>query len=224
MAEGMSVTRHSGIGMTSERTRARMVERLRAQGIKDNNVLTAMGMVPRHIFVDEALSIRAYEDSALPIGFGQTISSPYSVARMIEVLRGGADLQRVLEVGTGCGYQAAVLAKLAREVYSVERIATLLGRARRTIRELRIGNIKLKHGDGSIGLKDVAPFDGIILAAAIPVPPQALLEQLAEGGRMVLPRGIGETQQMVLIERTSEGFQEKVLEMVHFVPLLPGVR
>ncbi|WP_370685771.1 MULTISPECIES: protein-L-isoaspartate(D-aspartate) O-methyltransferase [Sulfuriferula] len=220
----MSVTRHSGIGMTSERTRARMVERLRAQGIKDNNVLTAMGMVPRHIFVDEALSIRAYEDSALPIGFGQTISSPYSVARMIEVLRGGADLQRVLEVGTGCGYQAAVLAKLAREVYSVERIATLLGRARRTIRELRIGNIKLKHGDGSIGLKDVAPFDGIILAAAIPVPPQALLEQLAEGGRMVLPRGIGETQQMVLIERTSEGFQEKVLEMVHFVPLLPGVR
>lgn len=224
MVEGMSVTRHSGIGMTSERTRTRMVERLRARGIKDNNVLTAMGMVPRHIFVDEALSIRAYEDSALPIGFGQTISSPYSVARMIEVLRGGADLQRVLEVGTGCGYQAAILAKLAREVYSVERIATLLGRARRTIRELRIGNIKLKHGDGSIGLKDVAPFDGIILAAAIPVPPQALLEQLAEGGRMVLPRGIGETQQMVLIERTSEGFQEKVLEMVHFVPLLPGVR
>ncbi len=220
----MSVTRHSGIGMTSERTRARMVERLRAQGIKDNNVLTAMGMVPRHIFVDEALSIRAYEDSALPIGFGQTISSPYSVARMIEVLRGGADLQRVLEVGTGCGYQAAVLAKLAREVYSVERIATLLGRARRTIRELRIGNIKLKHGDGSVGLKDVAPFDGIILAAASPILPQALLEQLAEGGRMVLPRGIGETQQMVLVERTAEGFQEKVLEMVHFVPLLPGVR
>lgn len=220
----MSVTRHSGIGMTSERTRARMVERLRAQGIKDNNVLTAMGMVPRHIFVDEALSIRAYEDSALPIGFGQTISSPYSVARMIEVLRAGADMERVLEVGTGCGYQAAVLAKLAREVYSVERIATLLGRARRTIRELRIGNIKVKHGDGSIGLKDIAPFDGIILAAAIPVPPQALLEQLAVGGRMVLPRGVGETQQMVLIERTSDGFQEKVLEMVHFVPLLPGVR
>lgn len=224
MVEGMSVTRHSGIGMTSERTRARMVERLRAQGIKDNNVLTAMGMVPRHIFVDEALSIRAYEDSALPIGFGQTISSPYSVARMIEVLRGGADLQRVLEVGTGCGYQAAILAKLAREVYSVERIATLLGRARRTIRELRIGNIKLKHGDGSVGLQDIAPFDGIILAAASPILPQALLEQLAEGGRMVLPRGIGETQQMVLVERTAEGFQEKVLEMVHFVPLLPGVR
>ncbi len=220
----MSMTRHSGIGMTSERTRARMVERLRAQGIKDENVLTAMGMVPRHIFVDEALSIRAYEDSALPIGFGQTISSPYSVARMIEVLRAGADLQRVLEVGTGCGYQAAVLAKLAREVYSVERIATLLGRARRTIRELRIGNIKLKHGDGSVGLKDVAPFDGIILAAATATPPQALLEQLAQGGRMVLPQGIGETQKMVLIERTAEGFQEKVLEMVHFVPLLPGVR
>lgn len=220
----MSVKRHSGIGMTSERTRARLVERLRAQGIKDHAVLTAIGMVPRHIFVDEALSIRAYEDSALPIGFGQTISSPYSVARMLEVLRNGADMQRVLEIGTGCGYQAAVLAKLAREVYSIERIATLLGRARRTIRELRIGNINLKHGDGSLGLKDAAPFDAIILAAATPTPPQVLLEQLAEGGRMVLPRGVGETQQMVLIEHTAEGFQERVLEMVHFVPLLPGVR
>lgn len=220
----MSVKRYSGIGMTSERTRARLVERLRAQGIKDHAVLTAIGMVPRHIFVDEALSIRAYEDTALPIGFGQTISSPYIVARMIEILRNGADMQRVLEVGTGCGYQAAVLSKLSREVYSIERIATLLGRARRTIRELRIGNIKLQHGDGSVGISDVAPFDGIILAAAAPAPPPALLQQLAEGGRMVLPRGIGEKQQMVMIERTAAGFQEHLLEMVLFVPLLPGVR
>lgn len=220
----MNVKRHSGIGMTSERTRARLVERLRAQGIKDHAVLTAIGMVPRHVFVDEALSIRAYEDSALPIGFGQTISSPYIVARMIEVLRNGADMQRVLEVGTGCGYQAAVLSKLAREVYSIERIATLLGRARRTIRELRIGNIKLQHGDGGVGLKDEAPFDGIILAAATPAPPQALLEQLVQGGRMIFPRGVGETQQMVLIEHTADGYREQLLEMVRFVPLLPGIR
>ncbi len=219
----MSQIKHRGIGMTSERTRARMVERLREQGIRDSSVLAAMGRVPRHIFVDEALSIRAYEDTALPIGFGQTISNPYIVARMIEVLRNGHDLQRVLEIGTGCGYQAAVLAKLAREVYSIERIATLIGRARRHIRELRVGNIKLKHGDGNLGLAEVAPFDGIILAAATPQPPQALLQQLALGGRMVLPRGSGSEQRLVLIVRNEEGFEESMLEMVHFVPLLPGV-
>jgi protein-L-isoaspartate(D-aspartate) O-methyltransferase len=219
----MNQTKHRGIGMTSERTRARMVERLREQGIRDSSVLAAMGRVPRHIFVDEALSIRAYEDTALPIGFGQTISNPYIVARMIEVLRNGHDMQKVLEIGTGCGYQAAVLAKLAREVYSIERIATLIGRARRHIRELRIGNIKLKHSDGNLGLEEVAPFDGIILAAATPQPPQALLQQLALGGRMVLPRGSGSEQRLVLIVRNEEGFEESVLEMVHFVPLLPGV-
>jgi protein-L-isoaspartate(D-aspartate) O-methyltransferase len=219
----MNQAKHRGIGMTSERTRARMVERLREQGIRDSSVLAAMGRVPRHIFVDEALSIRAYEDTALPIGFGQTISNPYIVARMIEVLRNGHDMQKVLEIGTGCGYQAAVLAKLAREVYSIERIATLIGRARRHIRELRIGNIKLKHSDGNLGLEEVAPFDGIILAAATPHPPQALLQQLALGGRMVLPRGSGSEQRLVLIERNEEGFEESVLEMVHFVPLLPGV-
>ena len=219
----MNQIKHRGIGMTSERTRARMVERLREQGIRDASVLAAMSRVPRHIFVDEALSIRAYEDTALPIGFGQTISNPYIVARMIEVLRNGHDLQRVLEIGTGCGYQAVVLAKLAREVYSIERIATLIGRARRHIRELRIGNIKLKHGDGNLGMVEVAPFDGIILAAATPQPPQALLQQLALGGRMVLPRGSGSEQRLVLIVRNEEGFEESVLEMVHFVPLLPGV-
>ncbi len=219
----MSLRKHSGIGMTSDRTRARMIERLREQGIKDLSVLTAMSLVPRHLFVSDALAIRAYEDTALPIGFGQTISHPYSVARMVEVLRQGEDMQRVLEVGGGCGYQAAVLAKVAREVYSIERISTLLGHARRTIRELRIGNIKLKHGDGNIGLAEVAPFDGIILAAATAVVPPALLAQLADGGRMVLPRGTGSSQHMVLIERNADTYKESILEMVNFVPLLPGV-
>lgn len=219
----MRPNRHVGIGMTSERTRLRMIERLREKGIKDGDVLTAMAMVPRHLFVSEALSIRAYEDTALPIGFGQTISHPYSVARMIEVLRNGKDMQRVLEVGCGCGYQAVVLSKLAREVYSIERVASLLGQARRTIRALRIANIKVQHGDGHIGLAEVAPFDGIILAAAGAEAPPALLVQLALGGRLVMPRGVGESQQMVLIERQADGYHEQVLEMVHFVPLLPGV-
>lgn len=219
----MRPNRHVGIGMTSERTRLRMIERLREKGIKDSDVLAAMAMVPRHLFVSEALAIRAYEDTALPIGFGQTISHPYSVARMIEVLRNGKDMQRVLEVGCGCGYQAVVLSKLAREVYSIERIASLLGHARRTIRALRIANIKVQHGDGHIGLAEVAPFDGIVLAAAGAEAPPALLAQLALGGRLVMPRGVGESQQMVLIERQADGYHEQVLEMVHFVPLLPGV-
>ncbi|NOT18119.1 MAG: protein-L-isoaspartate(D-aspartate) O-methyltransferase [Sulfuriferula sp.] len=217
------VNRHDGIGMTSERTRLRMVDRLREKGIKDVDVLTAMSLVPRHVFVSEALSIRAYEDTALPIGFGQTISHPYSVARMLEVLRNGQDLQRVLEVGCGCGYQAVVLSKLAREVYSIERIASLLGQARRTVRSLRIANVKVQHGDGHLGIPDIAPFDGIILAAAGVEAPPALLAQLAVGGRLVMPRGVGESQQMVLIERQADAYHEQVLEMVHFVPLLPGV-
>ena len=219
----MSQHKHSGIGMTSDRTRTRMIERLREQGIKDERVLAAMAQTPRHLFVGEVLAVRAYEDTALPIGLGQTISHPYSVARMIEVLRNGRDMVRVLEVGGGCGYQAAVLSKLAREIYSIERIATLLGHARRTIRELRVANIKLKHGDGNLGLPEFAPYDGIILAAAATEPPPALLTQLADGGRMVLPRGVGSSQHMVLIERHADSYQETVLEMVHFVPLLPGV-
>jgi protein-L-isoaspartate(D-aspartate) O-methyltransferase len=213
--------RHSGIGMTSQRTRARMVERLRSQGIKDEVVLAAMGAVPRHIFVDEALSSRAYEDISLPIGFGQTISNPYTVARMCELLRCGGELGKVLEIGTGCGYQAAVLSKLAREVYSVERIAPLLGKARQHLRELRLSNVRLKHADGSIGLKEVAPFDAIIMAAAATHVPQELLQQLASGGRMVLPLGSGE-QRLCVLERTPQGVLETVLEPVKFVPLLLG--
>ncbi len=219
----MNMARFAGIGMTSERTRARMVERLREQGIRDMMVLSAMAQVPRHAFVSEALAIRAYEDTALPIGFGQTISQPYSVARMIEVMRNGRELHRVLEVGGGCGYQAAVLSRLVREVYSIERIASLLGQARRTVRELRLSNVKLKHGDGQLGLPEMAPFDGIVLAAAASDVPQALLAQLADGGRMVLPKGVGEQQMLVMIERQGDVFSEQELEMVHFVPLLTGV-
>ncbi|MCC6972360.1 MAG: protein-L-isoaspartate(D-aspartate) O-methyltransferase, partial [Phycisphaerales bacterium] len=175
--------------MTSQRTRARMVERLREQGIQDERVLAAMSVVPRHLFVEEALSSRAYEDTALPLGFQQTISQPFVVARMIELLRNGRELGKTLEIGAGCGYQAAVLAQLAREVYAVERIAQLLARARSNLRHLRLLNVRLKHADGNLGLAEAAPFDTIILAAAAPRVPATLLEQLAVGGRMILPLG-----------------------------------
>jgi len=177
---------HIGIGMTSQRTRMRMVQRLREQGIRDEVVLNAMGEVPRHIFVDEALAHRAYEDIALPIGFGQTISNPWVVARMLELARNGGPLGKVLEIGTGCGYQAAVLSRLAKQVYSVERISQLLMRARLKLRELRITNVRVKHGDGHLGLKEVAPYDAIVMAAAATHVPDALLAQLAPGGRLVL--------------------------------------
>jgi protein-L-isoaspartate(D-aspartate) O-methyltransferase len=215
-------SRHDGIGMTSMRTRTRMVERLRERGIRDEAVLAVMGSVPRHLFVDEALATRAYDDVSLPLGFGQTISAPYTVARMTEALRGGRDLGRVLEVGTGCGYQTAVLARLAREVYSVERIGELNARARRALRELRVHNIRLKHGDGALGIPEAAPFDGIIVTAAMAQPPTALLEQLAAGGRMVAPIGAQE-QVLHLFERTDAGVTETTLESVKFVPLIPGV-
>jgi protein-L-isoaspartate(D-aspartate) O-methyltransferase len=212
--------------MTSLRTRMRMVERLRAQGIRDEKVLAAMAEVPRHIFVDEALASRAYEDNALPLGYGQSISSPHTVARMTELARHGRALGKVLEIGTGCGYQAAVLARLAREVYSVERIHALLERARANLRGLRLSNLRLTHGDGNLGLDKAAPFDAIIVAAAASELPQALLRQLAPGGRMVLPlkspdapRG---AQRLALYERGARGITETVLEAVRFVPLETG--
>ena len=210
-----------GIGMTSQRTRERMVARLREQGIKDEVVLAAMNTVPRHIFVDEALSIRAYEDVSLPIGYGQTISQPYIVARMTEILRGGGRLGKVLEIGTGCGYQTAVLARLAQEVYSVERISPLLMKARGHLRELRAGNVKLKHADGSLGLPELAPFDAILVTAAATHLPQELLQQLAVGGRMVIPLGATE-QILTLVERSAEQYHQSKLEEVKFVPLLGG--
>lgn len=220
----MSGSRYSGIGMTSQRTRLRMVERLRERGIKDEIVLSAMSEVPRHLFVDEALASRAYEDIALPLGYGQTISSPYTVARMVELLRNGLPLAKVLEIGTGCGYQTAVLARLATEVYSVERLAPLLARARRNLREARIANVRLRHGDGLLGLPELAPFDAIIMAAAATHVPKPLIEQLATGGRMVLPMTINREQRLCVIERTARGYTESRMDSVKFVPLLPGVQ
>ena len=214
-------TRLSGIGMTSQRTRARMIERLREQGIRDEAVLAAMFEVPRHLFVDEALASRAYDDVSLPINFNQTISRPYIVARMIEVLRAGKPLGRVLEIGTGCGYQAAVLAQVAKEVYTVERIQPLYERARKQLRDLKLRNVSVRHADGSIGLPELGPFDGIIMAAAATVFPSALREQLAAGGRMALPIG-AQDQWLHLVERDASGFREIKLEPVKFVPLLMG--
>lgn len=215
-------SRHDGIGMTSMRTRTRMVERLRERGIRDETVLAVMGSVPRHLFVDEALASRAYDDVSLPLGFGQTISAPHTVARMTEALRGGRELGKVLEVGTGCGYQTAVLARLAREVYSVERIGELHARARRALRELRIPNVRLRHADGARGIPEAAPFDAIIVTAAMAQVPPALLEQLAPGGRMVAPVGVQE-QLLHVLERAEAGIVETTLEPVKFVPLIPGV-
>ncbi len=208
--------------MTSQRTRARMIERLRAQGIVDEVVLAAMNAVPRHIFVEEILASRAYDDVALPINFGQTISSPYIVARMSELLRANSRLGKVLEIGSGCGYQTAVLARLAQEVYSIERIGPLLTRTRTRLRELRLNNVRLKHSDGLLGLSEAASFDGIILTAATAHVPPPLLEQLAIGGRMVFPKG-SQDQYLCVIERDSQGYTETILDEVRFVPMMPGI-
>ena len=222
------VEKFDGIGMTSARTRVRMVERLREQGIRDEAVLSAMTAVPRHIFVEEALAIRAYEDSPLPIGSGQTISQPYVVARMSELLRAGGKLHRVLEVGTGCGYQTAVLAHLADEVYTVERVATLVAKARRNLRALKVDNVRIKHGDGSADLGEDLEVDGIIVTAAATQIPVALLRYLKTGGRMVLPltsrdddlRGV---QRLTVIEKALDGVREQAYDAVRFVPLLTGL-
>jgi protein-L-isoaspartate(D-aspartate) O-methyltransferase len=217
----MPVPQSHGIGMTSQRTRDRMVARLREQGVTDDLVLAAMGAVPRHLFVDQALASRAYEDSALPIGFEQTISQPYVVARMVEAARAGRTLARVLEVGTGCGYQAAVLARVAREAYSIERIQPLAEKARTNLRPMRLANLRLVHGDGYQGLPEAAPFDAIVVAAAAAQVPAALLEQIAVGGRLVMPVGTA-AQHLLLVERTPQGYKETRLEAVRFVPLRLG--
>jgi len=212
-----------GIGMTSPRTRGRMVARLRAKGIRDERVLAALAAVPRHLFVEEALASRAYEDSALPIGFAQTISQPFVVARMIEVLLENTTPGKVLEVGTGCGYQAAVLAAIFPEVYSIERIQALLERARRNLLGLRLANLRLAHGDGYAGLEQAAPFHSIIVAAAAPRVPEALTRQLAAGGRMILPLAAAKGgQRLVLIERNGRGYRESELDPVRFVPMEAG--
>ena len=212
----------AGIGMTSTRTRERMLMRLREQGIRDEVVLSAIGEIPRHIFVDEALSTRAYEDVSLPIGYSQTISQPYIVARMTEILRNGKPLNKVLEIGTGCGYQTAILSRVAKEVLSLERIRPLVMKARTNLRTLKCNNVKLDHADGSIGLSEFAPFDGIIVTAAASHVPEELLAQLAIGGRLVIPVGTN-SQVLTLIERTPKDYVQTKLEAVKFVPLLGGV-
>jgi protein-L-isoaspartate(D-aspartate) O-methyltransferase len=217
----LEVSNLQGIGMTSQRTRARMVDRLREKGIRDERVLGAMAGVPRHLFVEEALASRAYEDTALPIGFSQTISQPFVVARMIESVLTEKP-RNVLEVGTGCGYQAAVLAQIFPEAYSVERIKALHERARANLLPLRLRNLRLAHGDGHAGLEKAAPFQAIVVAAASRQVPQALLRQLAPGGRMVLPLQEGTAQKLVLYERNGRGFVESELERVRFVPMETG--
>ncbi len=215
---------YQGIGMTSQRTRERLIQRLRDEGIRDLRVLERMRDTPRHLFVDEALASRAYEDTALPIGNGQTISQPYIVARMTEALLEGGPLESILEVGTGSGYQTAVLAPLVRRVYTVERIKVLLDQARRRFQSINIRNIVTKHTDGGLGLPEYAPFDGVIVTAAPEGIPLALVEQLRPGGRMVLPIGQRDQQALVRVTRTEDGYEHEILEPVSFVPLLGGVR
>ncbi|CAN7305957.1 protein-L-isoaspartate(D-aspartate) O-methyltransferase [Paraburkholderia sp. DD10] len=225
-AAAPSVALNGALALTSERVRERMVERLRANGVTHPRVLNAMSVVPRHMFVDPGLAAQAYEDAALPIGHHQTISKPSVVARMIELAAAGRALNNVLEIGTGCGYQAAVLSQVAREVYSIERIKPLSERAKINLRPLRIPNIRLHYGDGRLGLPSAAPFDAIVIAAAGLDVPQALLEQLAIGGRLVAPVGSqeGHSQVLTLVERLGPAqWRESRLDRVFFVPLKSGV-
>lgn len=209
--------------MTSERTRERMVVRMREMQITDERVLAALRTVPRHLFVDEALASRAYDDDALPIGFAQTISQPYTVARMTQALIEQGTPTKILEVGTGCGYQAAILASLVKQVYSIERIAALMKIARSHFMELGIRNVRLRHGDGYAGWPDYAPYDAIIVTAAAPEIPQSLLDQLTLGGRLLMPLGTaGGRQRLCLVTRKANSFAKRFLDQVNFVPLLAG--
>lgn len=213
----------AGIGMTSARTRERLVKRLREQGITNTQVLELMRTVPRHLFVDEALATRAYEDTALPIGHGQTISQPFMVARMTEALVEGGAPGKVLEIGTGCGYQTAVMAPLVRFIYSVERIGALLNRARALFKELNINNVHVRHGDGFQGWSTHAPYEAILMAAAPLAIPEVLLQQLSPGGRLIAPVGPEGQQQLVRITRRGDEFHKETLGLVSFVPLLKGI-
>jgi protein-L-isoaspartate(D-aspartate) O-methyltransferase len=218
----MADVRFAGIGMTSARTRDRLVQRLREQGISNLTVLDRIRNVPRHIFVDEALGTRAYEDTALPIGFGQTISQPYIVARMTEALLEGGPLLNVLEVGTGCGYQTAVLAPLVERVYTIERVEPLVARAKERIKELGIRNVRFRYGDGTLGWKAHAPFDGILVAAAPLVVPEELIKQLKVGGRLLVPVGSEGQQELIRFTRKEQRVERQSLGAVAFVPLLGG--
>lgn len=215
--------RLEGIGMTSRRTRERMVARLREQGIRNEEVLRVLLETPRHLFVEDALSSRAYEDTALPIGFNQTISQPYIVARMTELLLETGALGKVLEVGTGSGYQTAILAQLAERVYSVERIYPLQQRARRCLQELHLRNVRLKHCDGGWGWEEYAPYDAILVAAAPSEIPDALLQQMGRRSALVIPLALGTDQVLHRVRRTEVGFEDEAIEPVRFVPFLPGI-
>ncbi len=219
----MTDLRFSGIGMTSARTRDRLVQRLREQGIANLAVLDRIRNVPRHIFVDEALGSRAYEDTALPIGYGQTISQPYIVARMTEALLQGGTADNVLEVGTGCGYQTAVLAPLVGRLYTIERIEPLLARARERLKQLGIRNVRFRHGDGTLGWSAHAPYDGILVAAAPLTVPEALIKQLKVGGRLIVPIGPEGEQELVRFTRGEPRVERESLGPVAFVPLLGGM-
>lgn len=215
---------NTGIGMTSARTRERLIERLRAEGIDDARVLEAIRSVPRHLFVDEALASRAYEDTALPIGHGQTISQPYVVARMTQALLADGVPAKVLEIGTGCGYQAAVLAHLVPKVYSIERIRALVARARKVFLQQGIRNVSLRHGDGTAGWPDFAPFDAVLLTAAPEVVPEVLFAQLAPGGRLIAPVGPRSAQQLRIYRHTGTEIESQALGAVSFVPFTSGIR
>ncbi|MDC7824007.1 protein-L-isoaspartate(D-aspartate) O-methyltransferase [Pseudomonas sp. BLCC-B13] len=208
--------------MTSQRTRERLIERLYEEGLSNPHVLEVIRRTPRHLFVDEALAHRAYEDTALPIGHNQTISQPYIVGRMTELLLAGGPLDKVLEIGTGSGYQTAVLAQLVERVFSVERIQSLQDRAKERLAELKLRNVVFRWGDGWEGWNALGPYNGIIVTAAASEVPQALLDQLAIGGRLVIPVGAGETQELLLIVREEDGYSRHVLDLVRFVPLLNG--
>ena len=211
-----------GIGMTSARTRDRLVQRLKESGIRSSEVLEQIRIVPRHLFVDEALASRAYEDTALPIGLGQTISQPYVVARMTEALLDGLQGERVLEIGTGCGYQTAVLAPLVKEIYTVERISELLKKTKQRLRQLDIYNVHFRQGDGWDGWPKYGPYDGIIVAAAADELPEKLLQQLAPGGHLVIPVGPSGRQELVRVSKQNGHYQQQSLGLVSFVPLVHG--
>lgn len=223
----MNRQQRSGIGMTSARTRDRLVGRLRESGIHNEAVLERIREVPRHLFVDEALASRAYEDTALPLGYGQTISQPYIVALMTQTLLATPDrkkLVKVLEIGTGCGYQTAVLAPFVQHIYSIERIQPLLNAAKQHLRDLSVHNVSLRHSDGMQGWRSLAPFDGILVAAAPEDLPEELPEQLADRGRLIIPLGASGKQSLLMIERVGSGFKRTEIEAVSFVPLVEGTR
>ncbi len=220
--EQLSKPQYAGIGMTSDRTRRRLIDQVREMGVSNADVLNVMGSLPRHVFVDEALASRAYENTALPIGHGQTISQPYIVGLMTQTLL-NKPRAKVLEIGTGCGYQTAILAPLCEKVVSVERIVKLHRQARDRLYDLGVRNVVFRHGDGFEGLSDFAPYDGILAAAVSEDVPQELLDQLAIGGRVVMPVGRGERQNLIVIDKTASGFVQREIEAVRFVPRLAGL-